>query len=64
MNTLADDSGSSKEDKFKGHTTRCPPDVDVNILQAGYTGFKHQMYMMRYEITINKVEIVVPFEFY
>ena len=64
MNTLADDCGSRKEDTFNGHTTRCPSDVDVNILQAGYTGFKHQMYMMRYEIKIIKVEIVVPFEFY
>lgn len=48
MNTLADHYGTRKEDNFKGHTTRSPPDIDdVNIFNAEYTGFKHQMYMMR-----------------
>lgn len=48
MNTLADHYGTRKEDNFKGHTTRSPPHIDdVNIFNAEYTGFKHQMYMMR-----------------
>ena len=49
MNTLADNYGTRKEDTFKRHTIGCLPNLhDLNILQAEYTGFKHQGCMMRY----------------
>lgn len=48
IETLAQHYCVEKEDTFRGHVTRCPPDIDSpNLLKAEYIGFKHQMYMLR-----------------
>ena len=48
MKTLADQYAEYKEDTFKGHTTVCPADIDSKIaLKKEYSGFVHQMFMLR-----------------
>lgn len=48
MGTLILQYAEPKEDTFKGHVSRCPPEIDsVDLLKAEYAGFKHQLYMFR-----------------
>jgi len=44
---LIEHYGTASEDVFKGHVTRCNPDIDLQQTKAEFNAFKHQMFMLR-----------------